>query len=247
MLRGWLANGMDPASILVIDPAARDVPSGVSCVEQAPTSAPKMLLLGIKPQMLEDVAPSLSIGPETLVVSILAGVEVATLAQHLPGAQAYARVMPNMPAAIGEGVSVLYAPTLDGTGRSRVEALVAPLGLVQWVEDESLFHAVTGVSGSGPAFVLRFAEALAKAGEAEGLSSTLSLTLALHTLAGSARLALATDRAPADLVETVRSPNGTTHAGLEILDHSDFSEIVRRTVKAAADRSRALAEGAKPN
>ena len=121
---------------------------------------------------------------------------------------------------------------------------VAPLGRVDWVEDESLFHAVTGVSGSGPAFVLRFAEALAAAGVAEGLSPDLAQRLALETLAGTARLALQSDMSTSDLAETVRSPNGTTHAGLVVIDGSDFAEIVRQTIGAAATRSRELAAAA---
>lgn len=245
MLRGWLAHGIDPASILVIDPAGPDLPRGVRCVATAQGPAPDLLLLGIKPQLLDAVAPSLTIGAHSLVISILAGVDTSVLAARLPGARAYVRVMPNMPAAIGQGISAVFGPGLDADGRAAVERLVAPLGLMQWVADEDLFHAVTGVSGSGPAFVFRFIDALAAAGVAQGLPEDLARLLALQTVAGSARLALETGRAPADLAEAVRSPNGTTHAGLTVLDASDMAAAVAQTVAAAAQRSRELAEEAR--
>lgn len=250
MLRGWLAHGMDPSRILVIDPVARDLPAGVRVVPAAQGQAPDILLLGIKPQLLETVAPTLCVGPQTIVISILAGVETAVLAARLPGARAYVRVMPNMPAGIGEGISALFAPKqgeagLDAGSRAQVENLVVPLGLFEWVEDEDLFHAITGVSGSGPAFVFRFIDALAAAGEKEGLSPALAMTLALHTVAGSARLCLATGTPPATLAEAVRSPNGTTHAGLLVMDASDMNVVVEQTVHATARRSRELAEAAR--
>jgi pyrroline-5-carboxylate reductase len=122
---------------------------------------------------------------------------------------------------------------------------MTPLGHVEWVEDEDAFHAVTGVSGSGPAFVFRFIDALAKAGVLQGLSHPLALQLALETVAGSARLALSTGQAPSDLAEAVRSPNGTTHAGLTVLDASDLAELMAATVAAAAKRSRELANAAR--
>lgn len=245
MLRGWLAHGTDPQSILIVDPAAQNVPAGVRAVAAPEAAAPDILVLGIKPQMLAEVAPRLPIGAHTMVVSILAGVETAVLSARLPGARAYVRVMPNMPAAIGEGASAIFAPDIDAQGRAQVDQLVAPLGVATWVDEEELFHAVTGVSGSGPAFVFRFIDALTAAGVAEGLSPDLARQLALHTVAGSARLALATGQLPADLAEAVRSPNGTTHAGLTIMDASDLDDVVRATVEATARRSRELAEAAR--
>lgn len=245
MLRGWLGAGMAPDSILVIDPMASGLPAGVRLVSTAQGPAPDVIILGIKPQLLDAVAPTLTIGPETLVISILAGVECATLALSLPGARHYVRVMPNMPAAIGEGISVVFAPTLSPADRGQVDRLVAPLGLVEWIEDEGLFHAVTGVSGSGPAFVLRFIDALAAAGVAAGLAQDLSLRLALQTVAGAARLVQSSGKTPADLAEMVRSPNGTTHAGLTVMDASDLADVVRLTVEAAAHRSREMAAAAR--
>lgn len=246
MLNGWLASGILPDAIQVIDPVARALPEGVKHGAAPPTGhAPDVLVLAIKPQMLADVGPSLRVSATTIIISILAGVEVETLSAVLPGAAGYVRVMPNMPAAIGEGISAVYGPMLDTAGMDLVGSLVSPLGRVEWIADEALFHGVTGVSGSGPAFVLRFAEALAAGGVAEGLSPDLALRLALETLAGSARLSLKAGTSPHDLVESVRSPNGTTHAGLTVLDTSDFADIVRRTVAATANRSRELADAAR--
>lgn len=246
MLNGWLASGINPDAIHVIDPNADALPSGVAYGATPPEGhSPDILVLAIKPQLLADVSPALPVTPSTMIVSILAGVEVETLSAALPGAAAYVRVMPNMPAAIGEGISAVYGPTLDAVGRDLVGGLIAPLGRVEWIEDEALFHGVTGVSGSGPAFVLRFVEALAAGGVAEGLSPDFALRLALETLAGSARLALSTGRSPHELVESVRSPNGTTHAGLNVMDASNFAEIVRQTVAATANRSRELADAAR--
>ena len=245
MLRGWIDSGVDPQTILVIDPASPKLPAGVRLATKAQGRAPDILLLGIKPQRLAEIAPTLAIGAHTLVVSILAGVETQSLKTHLPGAAAYVRVMPNMPAAIGEGVSVIFGPTLDADGKAQIDKLMTPLGHVEWVDQEDAFHAVTGVSGSGPAFVFRFIDALAKAGVVQGLSHPLALRLALETVAGSARLALSAGQAPSDLTEAVRSPNGTTHAGLTVLDGSDLAELMAATVAAAAKRSRELADAAR--
>lgn len=246
MLNGWLSSGTEPASVYVVDPMVRELPAGVRHGTTSPDGkSPDILVLAIKPQMLAEVGPTLRVGATTIVISILAGVEVETLSQVLPGAASYVRVMPNMAASIGEGVSAVYGPTLEILGKRLVEGLITPLGPVEWIADEALFHGVTGVSGSGPAFVLRFAEALAAGGAAEGLSPDFALRLALETLAGSARLALRTGKSPHELAESVRSPNGTTHAGLTVMDGSDFAEIVRQTVSATANRSRELAKASR--
>lgn len=246
MLNGWLASGIAPEAIHVIDPMAKGLPEGVAHGADVPADdAPDILVLAIKPQLLAEVGPKLRVGPQTTLLSVLAGVEVETLAAIIPGAGSYVRAMPNMAAAIGQGISAIFGPTLDADKRRQIEDLVAPLGVVEWIDDEALFHGVTGVSGSGPAFVLRFAQALAAGGVEEGLSPELALRLAMETLAGSARLALETGRAPQDLVESVRSPNGTTHAGLTVMDGSDFADVVRQTVAATARRSRELAEAAR--
>lgn len=245
MLRGWLGAGIPANAILVVDPMVTDLPAGVRHVARADGAPPDILLLGIKPQMLDAVAPTLQIGPNTVVVSILAGVECATLRQRLPGARGYVRVMPNMPAAIGAGISAVFAPGMDAADRAAVERFIAPLGRIEWIDNEALFHAVTGVSGSGPAFVFRFIDALAEAGVAAGLDPALAMRLAVQTVSGSAQLVHAAGQSPQELAELVRSPNGTTHAGLTVMDASDLKALVCQTVEAAAQRSRELAAAAR--
>jgi pyrroline-5-carboxylate reductase len=244
MLRGWIAADIDPARVTVIDPARPDVPGGVRLLDTPPMgeAPPALVVLAVKPQLAGAAAETLvpRVGGDTLLVSILAGVETVTLRTLIPGLQAVVRAMPNLPASIGQGVTVLYAQGLGERERSGIAALMAPLGQVEWIDDEGLFHAVTALSGSGPAFVLRFAEALAAGGAALGLSPAQALSLALSTIRGTAALAATASESPGQLVERVRSPNGTTHAGLETLDASRFADIVAETLAAAARRSREL-------
>lgn len=250
MLRGWLASGLAAQDVTVIDPALPRLPEGVNVLPAVPVGAapPVLLLLAIKPQMLGDVAPlvapALSAG--TLVMSILAGVEVANLRQALPAAGEIIRVMPNTPASIGKGISVVFAPGASQAMRASIDALLTPLGAVEWIGNEDLFHAVTALSGSGPAFVFRFVEALAKGGTALGLSADQALRLAIATVEGAAALAGQADEAPATLAARVTSPNGTTAAGLAVLDDgAAFQAIITATLAAAAKRSEELAAAAR--
>jgi pyrroline-5-carboxylate reductase len=247
MLRGWVAADIDPARVTVIDPARPDVPGGVRLLDAPPAGEPPpaLAVLAVKPQLAGAAAETLAprVGADTLLVSILAGIETATLRTLITAPQTIVRAMPNLPASIGQGVTVLFAEGLGERERCGVADLMAPLGQVEWIDDEGLFHAVTALSGSGPAFVLRFAEALAAGGVALGLSQGQAQTLALSTIRGTAALAASASESPAQLVERVRSPNGTTHAGLEMLDVSRFAEIVAETLAAAARRSRELGTG----
>jgi pyrroline-5-carboxylate reductase len=250
MLRGWRASGLDAGQVTIIDPALPDV-ADVRVLAELPKgeAPPALLLLAIKPQILSLVAPQLApcLGAETLVMSILAGVEVATLRAALTAPRRIVRVMPNMPASIGKGVSVAYAPDGDVADHAQVEALLAPLGHVEWVQDDALFHAVTALSGSGPAFVFRFIDALAQAGTALGLPADQALRLAIGTVEGSAALAAGSTESPTTLAAQVTSPNGTTAAGLDVLDAEGmFFDRVSATIKAAAHRSQELAAAAKP-
>ncbi len=247
MLSGWLASGIAPEQLTVIDPAldlaTHGLPDGVTVRGGLPDGGPSpdLVVLAIKPQMLGALAPRLSpyITDKTDVVSILAGVERATLQRCFPHARDHVRVMPNMPATIGQGVTVIYAPdTVDGDG---LEALFAPLGAVEWIVDEALFHAVTALSGSGPAFVFRFISALVDGAVALGLPRDQALRLATATVEGSAALVSQSQIAPEALTEQVRSPNGTTHAGLEVLEgEGALLNLMAQTLAAAARRSEEL-------
>ncbi|MBV9079418.1 MAG: pyrroline-5-carboxylate reductase, partial [Methylobacteriaceae bacterium] len=175
LLQGWLARGLDPARVAIIEPhpsaALHDLvrTHDLALNPRGPTEPAEALVLGIKPQMLGDVARQLAphIGPDTLLVSILAGKTVADLARALPGPRAIVRAMPNLPAAIGRGATGAYAtPDTSPAQREAAHALLSATGLVAWVEREELIDAVTALSGSGPAYLFYLVESLAAAGVA---------------------------------------------------------------------------------
>lgn len=243
LLERWLACGIDPQSVTVIDPSPRSVPAGVRVVGSPDEAgaAPSLVLLAIKPQLLEAVAAQLAgrLEPQPLVISILAGIETATLRRLSPRV---VRAMPNLPVRIGQGTTVLFGGA--EADRAVAEALMAAAGHAHWLDDEALFDAVTGVSGSGPAYLFRFIEALAAAGAAAGLPSELAAELALDTVTGAATLAAQREVTPAELRAQVTSPNGTTAAGLAVLDEEGaLTRLLTDTVAAAARRSRELARG----
>lgn len=217
MLSRWLETGMDAARVTVIDPALPAF-AGVRTLAELPLETPPaMLLLGVKPQMLRDVAPTLTraIGPGTTLLSILAGMTHASLASRFPQAAQIVRVMPNLPVRIGKGAVALYAP---GADRAPLDALFTPLGLVEWIDDESQFDAVTALSGSGPAFVYRFAEALAAGGAALGLEAAQADRLARATVEGAALLAASSPEPLGTLADRVASKGGSTRVGLDVFD-----------------------------
>ncbi len=241
MLSRWLETGIDPGSVTIIDPAlpAFDGVRTLAALPDEPT--PAMLLLGVKPQMLGDVAPALAaaIGPETMLLSILAGVTHASLAARFSQAAAVVRVMPNLPVRIGKGAVALHAPDVD---RAPLDALFAPLGLVEWIDDEALFDAVTVLSGSGPAFVYRFAEALAKGGAAMGLDAAQADRLARATVEGAALLAASSSDPLGSLADRVASKGGSTRVGLDVFDAGDaLATLVEAALRAAEARNRELA------
>lgn len=241
MLSRWLTCGLDAASVTVIDPGLPRF-DGVRVVANMPDGPPPArLLLGVKPQLLnavlQDVAAA--IGPETQLLSILAGTTHITLTAHFPAAGSVVRVMPNLPVAIGQGAVALHAPGVD---RAPLDALMAPLGLVEWIDDEALFDAVTALSGSGPAFLYRFAEALAKGGSAMGLSIEQADRLARATVAGAAAFARASPDPLAAMADRVASKGGSTREGLDVLDADEALDVlVERTLRAAHARNRVLA------
>ena len=202
-------------------------------------------MLGFKPQKLAEVAPGLSprVGPTTIIVSLLAGVTAATLRQTFPNARAIVRAMPSLPVAHRLGVTALFSEDNDAEARTLVEALMSLLGLAPWCADESDFAAIGAVAGSGPAYVARFAAALARGGEGLGLSPDLAEAIATQTLVGTAALAAGEDMA--SIARRVASPRGTTEQGLAMLDATDgLQPLVERMLAAAIARGRALADEA---
>ncbi|MBM3595102.1 MAG: pyrroline-5-carboxylate reductase [Alphaproteobacteria bacterium] len=244
MLAGWLAGGLDPASVTVVDPVLASVPEGVTLLRDAGEAASgEALLLGVKPQMLDELAPGLAhlAGGAATVLSILAGVELATLVRLFPDAAGHVRIMPNLAAAIGKSPVALAASGLGEDVRTQVAHLMEPLGTPLWI-GESLFDAVTALTGSGPAFVYRFIDALAGAATDLGLEAGQACVLALAMTEGAALLAASSLHAPGELADRVASPGGTTRAGLDVLDRDGaLARLVAATLQAAADRSAEMA------
>lgn len=247
MLRRWVEGGTDPATVTVIDPGVPALPAGVRHLTEPPAdAAPDVLLLAVKPQLLDAAAAIWADVPARLLVSILAGVDGATLARRFPRAEAIVRAMPNLPVALGRGVVALHAAAAGDQARAQAEALVAPLGLVEWIGREDQFDAVTALSGCGPGFTYRFIDALAAAGAALGLPADQAQRLALATVDGAAALAAASPDSPATLADRVASPGGATREGLNVLDADDaLVRLLTATLRAAAERSAAMAARAR--
>lgn len=200
-----------------------------------------ILVLAVKPQVLPPVSEALRqhISPRHLMISIAAGIRLETLGQLLPEAR-IVRVMPNLPCQVGFGVSA-FCPGRGTTGDdiSQVCAILNTFGTCLELPEHA-FDAVTALSGSGPAFTASFAEALIRAGEAEGLDREAASTLVLHTLRGATELLITRNITPDALIDQVKSPGGTTAAGMRILESSRMETIVRDTIHAAVERSREL-------
>jgi len=249
MLGGWLAGGIAAERFTVVDPVLEQAPDGVTLLREVPEAGDfDAILLGVKPQMFAEVAPALAhlAGRSSVVLSILAGVELETLAAALPNAAAIVRVMPNLAAALGKSpIGVIGAGRSDQPA-GRIDALLEPLGTVEWFEDESLMDVVTALAGSGPAFVYRFIDALAAGGAELGLPREQADRLALAMVEGAAALAAGSDLAPDELAKKVTSPGGTTQAGLAVLDSADsLAKLVLETLRAARDRGAELAAEAR--
>lgn len=249
MLAGWLARGADPRQVTVIRPSGAPGPEGVRVLTALPEDeVPALVLLGFKPQQLDAVAPDLApaLEAETILVSILAGVELASLRRRFPAPRAIVRAMPNLPVRLNKGVVALLAPDAEEAARFTVERLMAALGQVEWFDDESLFQVAGIIGGAGPAFLFRFIDALAAGAAALGMDEKQAARIALHMVEGAAAQAAAAGESPAELARRVASPKGTTEAGLAVLDLADgLAALVRETLEAARRRSREMAEAAR--
>lgn len=251
LIGGLLERGQDAASLQVIELDAEGRARlasrfGVRCVaacdEQA--LACDLLVLAVKPQQMRAaLAPLAGRLQDQLVLSIAAGLRVGDLARWLGGYRRIVRAMPNTPALIGAGVSGLYAdPSVDAAGREAAEAVLAAVGSTLWVSDEAKIDGITAISGSGPAYVFHFIEALEAAGLAQGFDAATARQLALDTVLGAARLAAGSDESPAVLRQRVTSKGGTTEAALASLAASGWHDALVRAVEAAAARGRSLGD-----
>lgn len=250
MLSRWLACGLDPARVTVLRPSGRPVADGVTVITDYPDALPPgtTVLLGMKPYQIDDVAAALAprCSPDTRLVSILAGTTLATLRAHFPHVRAIVRAMPNLPVGLGEGVTALFTDErTDVEAKAAVGALIQPLGLAEWIDDEALFNRITALSGCGPAFLFRFVDALARAGEAIGIPAEQAARMALATVQGSANMAAEAAVSPAALADQVASPGGMTREGLNVLDADQrLLALLTDTLAAARNRGEAMARGA---
>ena len=249
MVAGWRSAGLDLSSATVIRPSGSPV-EGVRTVTTLAEAGnpPAMVLLGFKPQKLDEIAPDLArwVTSKTVVVSILAGVEAASLRRRFPNARAIVRVMPNLPVAVRRGVVALFSDDADEALRSQLSQLFQVLGFVSWTASEAELSAIGSVAGAGPAYVARFIDALAKAGVTRGLDEGLARTVALETVLGTGWLAAATQESMTDIARRVASPNGTTEAGLAVLDRDNvLNELIGVTIEAAGRRGAELAAEAR--
>jgi pyrroline-5-carboxylate reductase len=249
MIEGWRAAGANLDDSVVIRPSGKPV-DGMRVItnyaEAGP--APRLVILGCKPQQLDDVVAKLSahLTDQTIVVSILAGVEVATLKEKLWTAGAIVRALPNLPVVVRRGVVALFGDELPGEVRDELSSLFVLLGYAIWTNTEAQLAAIGSVAGAGPAYVARYIDALAKAGVERGLSQETATTIATETVLGTAWMATATRESMDDIVRRVASPNGTTEAGLAVLGRDDvLNKLVSLTISAAARRGEELAEEAK--
>jgi pyrroline-5-carboxylate reductase len=250
MLTGWLARGLDPARVVVIEPFPSEDIRALLAKGVRLNPKPKdigsaaTLVVALKPQMFREAGPDLKplVAPSTLVVSIMAGTTIASIAQVCGGS--VVRAMPNTPAAIGRGITVAVAANDVSTAQRAVaDALLRATGSVEWVDDEELMDAVTAVSGSGPAYVFLLAEELARAGVEAGLPQELATRLARETVAGSGELLHRSQEPSATLRQNVTSPGGTTAAALAVLMAEGGMEVLMiRAVAAATRRSKELAK-----
>ena len=249
MLQGWLARGLDPSQVVVVEPQPADeikalVARGVQ-LNADKTSEAAAIVIAVKPQAADGVVPPLAktVGASTVVVSIMAGKTLGFLGEALPNA-AIVRAMPNTPAAIGRGITVAVPNAqVSGAQRDLAHRLLAATGKVEWIDDESLMDAVTALSGSGPAYVFLLAESLARAGIAAGLPVDLAAKLARETVAGAGELLHRSAHGAATLRQNVTSPGGTTAAALEILMAAadGLDPLLAKAIAAAVKRSGELA------
>ena len=250
MLDGWIARGLAPKRIVVIEPQPGKAVKaltrrGLKLNPKGKIADAATVVIAVKPQSAPDAVPPLRpyLGKTTLVLSIMAGRTLRFLEQSLAPGTAIVRAMPNTPAAIGRGISVAVGnANVSARQRKLAGDLLATIGKVEWAPDETLMDAVTALSGSGPAYVFLLVEAMTKAGIAAGLPADLASRLARETVAGSGELLHRSALDAATLRQNVTSPGGTTAAALEVLmGPGGFDEILTKAITAATRRGRELA------
>ncbi|MFY0595578.1 MAG: pyrroline-5-carboxylate reductase [Cognatishimia sp.] len=251
LLRGWLDAGFLCEQVTVMDPRPSDWLLGLQdkgvILNKLPEKAPSVAVIATKPQIMSEAIPDVKAygNGVTLFISIAAGTLIETFETLLGAETPIVRAMPNTPAAVGKGITALVSNGNVGASQlATAEMIFATVGETVLLQNEEQLHAVTALSGSGPAYVFAMTEALISAGIGLGLSTDISTRLATSTVAGAGALMKELDEHPSQLREQVTSPNGTTAAGLEVLLEQDngLPETFRRCLSAAAERSRELGE-----
>lgn len=247
ILRGWLNAGAVASAFTVIDPHAKDLPDGVrhvGAVDDLAGETFPAVMLGIKPQMLAEVAPTAArlMAPDALVISMLAGIECAALARLFPDTRPL-RIMPNLAAALNASPVGLYSDAVDGDARAAITPWFDALGSAVWLPQESDMALFTALGGSGPAYLYRFIDALSVAAVRLGMDETTAKATAMATIEGAAKLAAAASDSPGVLADRVASPGGSTREGMNVLDHDDaLIRLLEATLAAARDRNIALSK-----
>ncbi len=249
MLQGWIAAGLEPERFVVMNPSPRELPAGVKQLHSLPESGSfDAVMLGYKPQKLAEIAPTMEhlAGPETAILSILAGVTLDTLEGYFPRAKVCVRVMPNLAVALGKSPIGLVAGDIPSDLQDAIGKVMNMLGTAEWLPEEGDMDLVTALAGSGPAYVYRFIDALATGATELGLPREQADRLALAMVEGAAALAASSDYSPGELARRVASPGGTTQAGIDTLDADNaLANLMHKTLKSARDRSVEMAAEAR--
>ena len=252
LLRGWLsAEIIDAAASSVFEPSADDSlkllarKHGFHLNPEPADMRADIVVLAVKPQAAASALPAYAVmASRAIIISIMAGLSLETIARHLDNPTRIVRAMPNLPASIGEGVTGLYSLGLGDAERENVDALMAAAGETVWVQNEQAIDFVTAVSGSGPAYFFLLTEALEEAAVKIGLGKDAAQRLARATASGAGALLASDARAPADMRKAVTSPGGTTAAALAVLDGDKkaLRELLKNAVVAAAKRAGELTQ-----
>jgi pyrroline-5-carboxylate reductase len=252
LIGGLLRKGFSAADLRVVEISAEarrklEDKYGVACFDHAHGTIRDgdIVVLAVKPQQMRKAVQSLGIAPNShLVVSIAAGMRLTTISQWSGGATRLVRAMPNTPALIGEGVAGLYPMSNAVTAQDRkdAETILGAVGKTVWIEHEGQMDAVTAVSGSGPAYVFYFIEAVEEAARELGLPTAVAHRLALETFTGAAKLAASSSDPVAVLREKVTSKGGTTERALASMAKDRVKDAIVRAIRAANDRGKELGE-----
>ncbi|OSQ38500.1 pyrroline-5-carboxylate reductase [Thalassospira mesophila] len=254
MLEGWLARGLNADNVYVIEQAdtAENLETrlgihGITELADMPDSfIPQVVLFAVKPQILPEIIDLYKplVRAETVFLSVAAGRTTAFFASHLGDTARIVRAMPNTPAAVSRGMTVMFPTDYVSTAqRDMCEVLLKAVGEVSWITDEALMDAVTAVSGSGPAYVFHMVEALAQAGVTAGLPADQAMLLARQTIVGAGFLLDSSPESAETLRKNVTSPGGTTAAALDVLmnPQDGMTALLEKAVEAARKRSTELA------